>query len=180
MVPCKQPKRKRLWLTDGSCVGLRPAFKDHVGSYDFVMDRTAVIALLPDHRLPPVAATARRSLTHASVWGGPVCTLESRCTNCAERRCDPCDKYQGPKPRVRSRCLGFAEVVYTDCNWGLSLAIEVGHTSASCERLQLRSVGLTDAWGPAHKVAYACSTDACSDLSDSEFDLTVFCSDHLS
>jgi len=29
-VPQKQPKRGRLWLNDGSCVRLRPAFKDHV------------------------------------------------------------------------------------------------------------------------------------------------------
>ena len=35
-VPQKQPKRKRLWLNDGSCIRLRPLFKDHVWSYDFV------------------------------------------------------------------------------------------------------------------------------------------------
>ncbi len=29
-VPQKQPKRKRLWLADGSCVQLRPQHKDHV------------------------------------------------------------------------------------------------------------------------------------------------------
>ena len=39
-VPVKQPKRRRLWLNDGSCVRLRPRFKDHVWSYDFMMDRT--------------------------------------------------------------------------------------------------------------------------------------------
>jgi len=39
-VPKKQPKRKRLWLNDGSCVRLRPAYKDHVWSYDFVQART--------------------------------------------------------------------------------------------------------------------------------------------
>ena len=39
-VPQKQPKRKRLWLNDGSCVRLRPAYKDHVWSYDIVKDRT--------------------------------------------------------------------------------------------------------------------------------------------
>ena len=36
-VPQKQPKRKRLWLNDGSCVRLRPEHKDHVWSYDFVV-----------------------------------------------------------------------------------------------------------------------------------------------
>ena len=40
-VPKKQPKRRRLWLNDGSCVRLRPTHKDHVWAYDFVQDRTA-------------------------------------------------------------------------------------------------------------------------------------------
>lgn len=39
-VPEKQPKRKRLWLNDGSCIRHRPQFKGHVWSYDFVADRT--------------------------------------------------------------------------------------------------------------------------------------------
>jgi len=39
-VPQNQPKRKRLWLNDGSCIRLRPQFKDHVWSYDFVATRT--------------------------------------------------------------------------------------------------------------------------------------------
>jgi len=39
-VPQKQPKRSRLWLTDGSCVRLRPCWPNHVWSYDFVMART--------------------------------------------------------------------------------------------------------------------------------------------
>ncbi|HAW30929.1 MAG TPA: IS3 family transposase [Planctomycetaceae bacterium] len=40
-IPKKQPKRRRLWLNDGSCVRLRPRYKDHVWSYDFVQDRTS-------------------------------------------------------------------------------------------------------------------------------------------
>ena len=39
-VPKKQPKRRRLWLNDGSCIRLRPQYKDHVWSYDFVIART--------------------------------------------------------------------------------------------------------------------------------------------
>ncbi len=39
-VPSRQPKRRRLWLNDGSCVRLRPERRDHVWSYDFVLDRT--------------------------------------------------------------------------------------------------------------------------------------------
>jgi putative transposase len=38
-VPLKQPKRGRLYLNDGSCIRLRPSFKNHVWSYDFVSDR---------------------------------------------------------------------------------------------------------------------------------------------
>ena len=39
-VPKKQPKRGRLWLNDGSCIRLKPEYKDHVWSYDFMIDRT--------------------------------------------------------------------------------------------------------------------------------------------
>ena len=40
-VPQKQPKRGRLWLNDGSCIRLRPEYKNHVWSYDFIAERTA-------------------------------------------------------------------------------------------------------------------------------------------
>ncbi len=39
-VPQKQPKHRRLWLNNGSCIRLRPGYKNHVWSYDFVVDRT--------------------------------------------------------------------------------------------------------------------------------------------
>ena len=39
-VPSKQPKRRRLWLNDGSCVRLRPSSKNHAWSFDFVHGRT--------------------------------------------------------------------------------------------------------------------------------------------
>jgi putative transposase len=39
-VPARQPKRGRLWLNDGSCIRLRPEYRNHVWSYDFVEDRT--------------------------------------------------------------------------------------------------------------------------------------------
>ena len=54
-VPQKQPKRRRLWLNDGSCIRLRPEHKDHVWSYDFVMARTAdgrsfrILAILDEY-----------------------------------------------------------------------------------------------------------------------------------
>jgi len=39
-VPKRQPKRGRLWFNDGSCIRLRPQYKDHVWAYDFVYGRT--------------------------------------------------------------------------------------------------------------------------------------------
>jgi len=39
-VPSLQPKRRRLWLNDGSCVRLRPEYPNHVWSYDFVLHHT--------------------------------------------------------------------------------------------------------------------------------------------
>ncbi len=38
-LPKKQNKKRRLWLSDGSCVRLRPQYKNHVWSYDFVEDK---------------------------------------------------------------------------------------------------------------------------------------------
>ncbi len=29
-VPKKQPKKRRLWLNDGSCIRLRPEYRNHV------------------------------------------------------------------------------------------------------------------------------------------------------
>ena len=39
-VPARQAKRGRLWFNDGSCIRLRPEYRNHVWSYDFVFDRT--------------------------------------------------------------------------------------------------------------------------------------------
>jgi transposase InsO family protein len=49
-VPQKQPKRKRLWFNDGSCLRLRPERKDHVWSYDILSTRTddgRLVRILP-------------------------------------------------------------------------------------------------------------------------------------
>jgi putative transposase len=40
-VPARQKKRGRLYLNDGSCIRLRPCWRDHVWAYDFVFDRLA-------------------------------------------------------------------------------------------------------------------------------------------
>ena len=39
-IPQKQPQRGRLWLTDGSCIRRRPAYRHHVWAYDFLTART--------------------------------------------------------------------------------------------------------------------------------------------
>ena len=39
-MPSKQPKRRRLWLGDGSRIRLRPQRRNHVWAYDFVEART--------------------------------------------------------------------------------------------------------------------------------------------
>ena len=39
-VPKNQPKRGRLWLSDGSCIRLRSSWRNDVWAYDFVMTRT--------------------------------------------------------------------------------------------------------------------------------------------
>lgn len=36
----KQPKRRQLWLNDGSCIRLRPEYPGLVWAYDFVEGRT--------------------------------------------------------------------------------------------------------------------------------------------
>ena len=72
-VPKKQPKRKRLWLADGSCVRLRPAYKDHVWSYDFVADRTSdgrairMLTLIDEHTRECLAIDVARSLKSEDV-----------------------------------------------------------------------------------------------------------------
>jgi transposase InsO family protein len=68
-VPQKQPRRGRLWLTDGSCVRLRPQHKDHVWSYDFVMARTSdgrsfrILTLIDEYTRECLALLVSRRIT---------------------------------------------------------------------------------------------------------------------
>jgi transposase InsO family protein len=68
-VPAKQPKRRRLWLNDGSCVRLRPAFKNHVWSYDFMHARTSdgrslrLLVVLDDFSWECLSIDVSRKLT---------------------------------------------------------------------------------------------------------------------
>ena len=72
-VPQKQPKRKRLWLNEGSCVRLRPQYRDHVWSYDFVMARThdgrpvKILTLMDEHSRECLALRVARTLTSQDV-----------------------------------------------------------------------------------------------------------------
>ena len=72
-VPQKQPKRKRLWLNDGSCVRLRPGHKDHVWSYDFVMARTdegrafRMLNIIDEHTRECLGILVKRRITTQDV-----------------------------------------------------------------------------------------------------------------
>ena len=67
-VPQKQPKRGRLWLTDGSCVRLRPTHRNHVWSYDFVADRThdgralKMLTVIDEYERDSLAIVTRRRI----------------------------------------------------------------------------------------------------------------------
>ncbi len=67
-VPKKQPKRRRLWLDDGSCVRLRPDHKDHVWSYDFVVAWTAngrpfrILVIIDEYTRECLAMLVARSI----------------------------------------------------------------------------------------------------------------------
>jgi len=72
-VPQKQPKRGRLWLTDGSCIRLRPEHKDHVWSYDFVAVRTSdgrsfrLLTILDEYTRECLAILVKRSISSQDV-----------------------------------------------------------------------------------------------------------------
>jgi transposase InsO family protein len=74
-VPGRQPKRRRLWLTDGSCVRLRPAFKGHVWSYDFVAARTRdgrafrLLVIIDEYTRECLAIYVARRITSDDVLG---------------------------------------------------------------------------------------------------------------
>ena len=72
-VPQKQPKRRRLWLNDGSCVRLRPAYPNHVWSYDFVQARThdgrafRLLTVIDEYTRECLAIDVARRLTSEDV-----------------------------------------------------------------------------------------------------------------
>ena len=72
-VPARQPKRRRLWLNDGSIVRLRALYPDHVWSYDFVMHYTSdhrkfrMLTIIDEYTRECLAIDVGRSLTRESV-----------------------------------------------------------------------------------------------------------------
>lgn len=72
-VPQKQPKRRRLWLNDGSCIRLRPAYENHVWSYDFVADRThdgrppRFLTIVDEYTRECLAIDVERRMNHQHV-----------------------------------------------------------------------------------------------------------------
>ncbi len=72
-VPSRQPKRGRLWLNDGSCIRLRPEYKDHVWAYDFVHARThdgrplRMLAMVDEYTRECLSIDVARRLTSEDV-----------------------------------------------------------------------------------------------------------------
>ena len=72
-VPKRQPKRRRLWLNDGSCIRLRAEHRDHVWSYDFVLTRThdgravRMLTILDEYTRECLAIDVARKLTSEDV-----------------------------------------------------------------------------------------------------------------
>jgi transposase InsO family protein len=69
----KQPKKGRLWLNDGSCIRLRPSWKDHVWAYDFVHDRTKdgkafrMLTIIDEYTRECLAIVTKRKLKSGDV-----------------------------------------------------------------------------------------------------------------
>ena len=67
-VPERQPKRGRLWLNDGSCIRLRPLYRGHVWSCDFVASRThdgralKLLTVLDEHTRDSLAIVVARKI----------------------------------------------------------------------------------------------------------------------
>ncbi len=91
-VPKRQPKRGRLWLNDGSCIRLRPLYRHHVWSYDFVAERThdgrplKLLTVIDEYSRECLAIVVARSLrsddvleclTELFVQHGPPAHLRS-------------------------------------------------------------------------------------------------------
>lgn len=72
-LPARQPRRKRLWFNDGSCVRLRPERPMHVWTYDFVLGRTEdgrmfrMLTVLDEYTRECLATAVGRKLNSSDV-----------------------------------------------------------------------------------------------------------------
>jgi transposase InsO family protein len=72
-VPTRQPKRRRLWLNEASCIRLRLTHPMHVWSYDMVMDRTSngkafrILNILDEYSRECLACVVERQITSQTV-----------------------------------------------------------------------------------------------------------------
>jgi putative transposase len=104
-VPQKQPKRRRLWSNDGSCIRLRPEYPNHVWSYDFVSWQTAkgrplkILSVFDEYTRECLALLAARRIISA------VTTVRSSPPRWCEdgwrgSRCRPCSSHQAVRGRT--------------------------------------------------------------------------------
>ena len=72
-VPSRQRPRSRLWLNDGSCVRLRPLYRNHVWSFDFVQAHThdgrslRILTLIDEHSRACLALKVARRINSLGV-----------------------------------------------------------------------------------------------------------------
>ena len=70
-MPQRQKKRGRLWLIDGSCIRLKPEYKNHVWSYDLVFDKTTdhkkykILNIIDEHTRECICTYAARKIKWA-------------------------------------------------------------------------------------------------------------------
>ena len=87
-VPQRQPKRRRLWLNDGSCIRLRPEYPGYVSAYDFAEARThdgrkfRIRIIIDEASRECLALVVARRLRHEDV----LAALHSL-SKAAHRRC---------------------------------------------------------------------------------------------
>ena len=74
-MPAKQPKRRWLWLGNGLCIRLRPTHRNHVWSYDILMDRAAdgrafrMLTIVDEYTRECLAIDLSRKLASEDVFG---------------------------------------------------------------------------------------------------------------
>jgi putative transposase len=72
-VPKRQPKRRRLWFNNGSCIRLRPEYRNHVWSYDFLAERTSdgkairMLNIIDEYTKECLAIKVGRKITSSDV-----------------------------------------------------------------------------------------------------------------